>query len=164
VFHLELRKAQHAMNRFNVPEQELGELVRRWVRGHAVEIGDRSWRASETELTILEGPELAPGELALGRGWRNARRRGTDVTEKVLSAARGSAAGSASSMPAAGEPAASAGDALAMGVQLGALLGPDAARLLDAWRSVAAEMPGLAPSEAIAEAERRLEAGAGEQP
>ena len=47
-------------------------------------------------------------------------------------------------------------DELALGVELAALLGPDASRLLAAWREVAARASGLSPSESLALAERQL--------
>ena len=47
-------------------------------------------------------------------------------------------------------------DQLALGVELAALLGADAARLLAAWREVAARASGLSPSESLALAERQL--------
>ncbi len=47
-------------------------------------------------------------------------------------------------------------DQLALGVELAALLGPDAARLLAAWREVTGRASGLSPSENLALAERQL--------
>jgi hypothetical protein len=47
-------------------------------------------------------------------------------------------------------------DQLALGVELAALLGPDASRLLAEWRQVAGRASGLSPSEALALAERQL--------
>lgn len=47
-------------------------------------------------------------------------------------------------------------DQLAFGVQLAALLGPDASRLLAAWREVSGRASGLSPSETLALAERQL--------
>jgi hypothetical protein len=47
-------------------------------------------------------------------------------------------------------------DQLALGVELASLLGPDASRLLAAWREVAARASGLSPSESLALAERQL--------
>jgi hypothetical protein len=47
-------------------------------------------------------------------------------------------------------------DQLGLGVELAALLGPDASRLLGAWREVSARASGLSPSEALALAERQL--------
>ncbi len=48
------------------------------------------------------------------------------------------------------------GDQLALGVELAALLGADAPRLLAAWREVASRASGLTPSESLALAERQL--------
>ena len=48
------------------------------------------------------------------------------------------------------------GDQLALGVELAALLGPDASRLLAEWREVAGRATGLSPSETLALAERKL--------
>ena len=48
------------------------------------------------------------------------------------------------------------GDALSAGVELAGLLGPDAPRLLAAWRSVYGRTAGLTPSESLAVAEREL--------
>jgi hypothetical protein len=45
---------------------------------------------------------------------------------------------------------------LAVGVELAALLGPEASALLGAWREVAARASGLSPSESLALAERQL--------
>lgn len=62
-------------------------------------------------------------------------------------------------------PASDAGggstDALGAGVELAALLGPDAARLLAAWREVSGRTAGLSPSESLALAERDLGGAAG---
>lgn len=49
-----------------------------------VELGDQQWDPGESALRILEGPELSPPELALGRGWNNAERSATDVTTRAL--------------------------------------------------------------------------------
>jgi hypothetical protein len=58
---------------------------------------------------------------------------------------------------------ASRSDELALGVELAALLGPEAPRLLAAWREVGARASGLSPSEALALAERQLQdQGAGQ--
>jgi hypothetical protein len=58
-------------------------------------------------------------------------------------------------------PAGASADELALGVELAALLGPDAAGLLAAWREVTARASGLTPSESLALAERQLEDHAG---
>jgi hypothetical protein len=54
-------------------------------------------------------------------------------------------------------------DPLTLGVQIAALLGPDAVRLLDAWRGAAVGTPGLAPSESLALAEQALRGATGSQ-
>jgi hypothetical protein len=56
-----------------------------------------------------------------------------------------------------GASGASGADELALGVELAALLGPDAPRLLAAWRDVAVRATGLSPSESLALAERQLQ-------
>jgi hypothetical protein len=48
-------------------------------------------------------------------------------------------------------------DELGLGVELAALLGPEAPRLLAAWRKVAARASGLSPSESLALAERQVQ-------
>ncbi len=48
-------------------------------------------------------------------------------------------------------------DELGLGVELAALLGPEAPRLLAAWREVAARASGLSPSESLALAERQVQ-------
>jgi len=49
-----------------------------------MELGDHEWDPGESELRVLEGPELAPSQLALGRGWGNAERSAVDVTAQVI--------------------------------------------------------------------------------
>ncbi len=41
-----------------------------------------------TRLTVYEGPELRLDQLSFGRGWQNAERTASDVTERVLARAR----------------------------------------------------------------------------
>ncbi|MCW3065102.1 MAG: hypothetical protein JWN32_2274, partial [Solirubrobacterales bacterium] len=103
---------------------------------------------------------LAVEELTMGRGWRTAERRGEDVTERMLAAAK--AAAPAQERPSPGSVAPGIADPLALGVQLASLLGKDAGRLLDAWRAVVARSAGLSPSESLALAEREIAAGGGE--
>ena len=52
-------------------------------------------------------------------------------------------------------------DPLAALVQIGALLGPEAPQLLEAWRAAAAADPSLSPSRALAAAEDSLSGAAG---
>jgi len=188
VFHLELRQFPHNVCRFNLSEGELRAIVEPWAREQVVEVGERKWSPHTARLTILQGPHLDVGQLAMGRGWRNAQRQSEDVTERVVAAAGeagdgpGAGAALAVETPAptvaatdalavaavlpSGDPAQAApaggslgSDPFALGVRMAALLGPDAMRLLDAWRTAAAESPGLAPSETLALAERAVRSG-----
>jgi len=75
-----------------------------------------------------------------------------DAATEAAAAAIDEGAGEAA-VAAVGSPAA---DELALGVELAALLGGEAPRLLAAWREVAARASGLSPSETLALAERQL--------
>jgi hypothetical protein len=89
VFHVELRQFPHVWRSFNLGAEELEKaIVTPWVRGEAVEIGDRRWAPERAKLTIYEGPRLRPDEIGMGRGWPNAIRSGEDVTDSVLAAAK----------------------------------------------------------------------------
>jgi hypothetical protein len=174
VYHVELRHFPHNSARFNLNQRELGAIVEPWARGQVIEFGEQRWNPREAEIMILEGPQIPLHQLKVGRGWRVAERSGTDVTDAVIAAAReaffaggggtqahavGAAAGdspAAGGAPAAGGVASA--DPFTLAMQVGALLGPDAMRLLDAWRAAAASSPGLAPSEALARAEQVVRA------
>ena len=99
----------------------------------------------------------------MGRGWPTARREGEEVTDRILREARKAleemAESRSAAPPAAPQPSANGAqgsDQLALGVELGGLLGAEPGRLLAAWRAVAARSSGLAPSESLALAEREL--------
>jgi hypothetical protein len=182
VFHVELRQFPHSFNAFNVDDAELWAIVEPWINDRVFEAGELRWNPRAGTILILEGPHIPVDELSMGRGWRTAQREGEDVTERVLAHAReviaemneqasgvaeAGVAGSDLDPAEAGDVAAvdsgepaqdgtSAGDALSLGVALAALLGPDAQRLLAAWREVSTRAAGLAPSEALALAEREL--------
>jgi hypothetical protein len=162
MFHIELRQFPHNHSRFNLSEEELRALVDPWVRERWVEMGERKWNCNQAKLTILEGPQLAVQQLSMGRGWRTAQREGEDVTERLLAAARSAIQQAPQAPVLAGTQAAGMGaggvlgDPLALGVQIASLLGPDATRLLEAWRTAAVATPGLAPSESLARAEQQL--------
>lgn len=175
VYHLEIRKFPKALTRFNQTGQQVGAIVLLWVQERILDLDDQKWSPHEATLTILEGPAIPLEGLSMGRGWRTAQREGTDVTERILAEARQAlaegAAGLATAAPgqratapapltvAPGmSPSTPAPDALALGVELAGLLGPDAVRLLAAWRDVTARTGGLAPSESLALAERELRA------
>jgi hypothetical protein len=84
-FHVEIRRSFRRAWAFNLDEQRLRrEVVDPWRHGGPVELGDQEWDPRECELRILEGPELAPADLAMGRGWNNAERSGRDVAAEIL--------------------------------------------------------------------------------
>jgi hypothetical protein len=161
VYHIELRQFPHNHCRFNVTERELRALLAPWVLEKPLELGERKWSPHEATITVLEGPQLELHELSMGRGWRAAQRQGEDVTARVVSAA--AAAMSAAGARAASQPApaprsdaSGVADPLSLAVELASLLGPDAARLLAAWREVSTQAPELSPSEALGRAEAAL--------
>jgi hypothetical protein len=153
-----MRQVPHNACRFNLSEAQLRPIVDPWVLEKLVDFGERKWMPYQARLTILEGPEMAPQQLTMGRGWRTAQRQCEDVTARVLAAASTAAEEAAAQGPAGpkGDGAGTLADPLAVGVQIAGLLGPDAAALLAAWRAAASSSPGLAPSDALAAAERNL--------
>jgi hypothetical protein len=170
VFHVELRQFPHNMCRFNLSEQELlDSVVEGWAQERWIEFGERKWNPHQARLTVLEGPQLAVEQLAMGRGWRNAQRQSEDVTERVLEHARARARArqdaQARTTSAAGAAAVPAGAATGLGAataagaadgQLLELLGADPEALLASWRLTATRRPELPPSEALALAEATL--------
>jgi hypothetical protein len=171
MYHLELRQFPHNLCRFNLTDQELRAVVEPWAREQVVELGERKWSPHQARLTILEGPQLPIEQLSMGRGWRAAQRQSEDVTERVLAAAdeAGEGAGEGAARVSAQGASPGAGllsDPLALGVpadlrSVASLLGPDPARLLDAWRAAVVGSPGLAPSESLALAEQALRSSGG---
>lgn len=143
MFHVELRQFPHNFCRFNMSEQELrAAVLTAWARKEWLEFGERKWDPNQATVTVIEGPRLSMPELSMGRGWRNAQRAGTDVTERVLEAAR-----------AAQEPAQAGAPSAAAEEDLVALLGPDSEPLMRAWRLAMESHPDRRPSECLALAE-----------
>ncbi|MGZ4186459.1 MAG: hypothetical protein ACXVUE_07565 [Solirubrobacteraceae bacterium] len=89
MFHVELRQFPHQARALNLSREELeSRILEPWVTGAPIAMQDRRWTSEKAKLTILEGPELRPDEIGLGRGWNNATRSGTDVTETLLEEAQ----------------------------------------------------------------------------
>jgi hypothetical protein len=163
VYHVELRQFPHNFCHFNMSEGELQEAVLDgWVRGRWIELGERKWNPEQAKLTVLEGPHLPIEELSLGRGWRNARRHGQDVTERLLAeraAAVGESAQGAGTMdgPAAGRAVqqaraqALAADSLALEVL--ARLTDRPTPIAQAWRQARERYPDRPASDCLALAE-----------
>ena len=169
MFHVELRQFPHNFCRFNLSEQELrAAVLDAWARREWIEFGERRWDPHQANLTVLEGPRLSMQELSMGRGWRNAQRRGSDVTERMLEAVRseqpagvlvdegGQAPTQAVATPSVvarapertdSDPAASPAE------ELVALLGEDPLPLMRAWQLALERHPDRTPSECLALAE-----------
>lgn len=96
-FHVEVSTALRHARAFNLSAEELRQTVLEpWLSRRSVELGDRKWNPEESELKVLEGPELGNPDLNFGQGWSNAQRSAADVTARVLGAAqetRGAGAG-----------------------------------------------------------------------
>lgn len=89
VYHVELRQFPHVARVFNLSRDELeSRFLSPWVGGAIIDHEDRRWAPERSKLRILEGPELRPDELGMGRGWDTATRSGTDVTDAVIARAR----------------------------------------------------------------------------
>ena len=85
MFHVELRQFPHQARAFNLTREELdARILAPWAAGAAVELDDRRWLPERAKLTIYEGPELAPEDLGMGRGWGNVTRDGAEVTARLL--------------------------------------------------------------------------------
>jgi hypothetical protein len=86
MFHVELRRGRfHAARLFNLEQAELLErIVEPWRRGAVVAIEGRRWPLRDTAVAIREGPRLSAEQLAMGRGWQEARRHTADVTSAWL--------------------------------------------------------------------------------
>ena len=163
MFHVELRQFPHNFCRFNLTERQLCTMVvDAWTRGDWVELGERRWDPRQASLTVIEGPELPIQDLSMGRGWRNAQRQGSDVTQRMLSAARGGQAAGASgsaglqgtaSSASAGLQTATSGGVELLVSQISALLGEEPLPLMRAWQLALERHPDKTPSQCLALAE-----------
>jgi hypothetical protein len=85
VFHVELRQFPHQARAFNLTRDQLdARILSPWMSGSPVELDDRRWSPERAKLTVYEGPQLAPEDLGMGRGWANVTRADEDVTARVL--------------------------------------------------------------------------------
>ena len=86
MFHVELRQFPRNTHAFNLTDRELyASVLAPWTAERTFELAGQKWRPDEARLTILQGPQLQPHETSMGRGWANALKRSSDVTETVLS-------------------------------------------------------------------------------
>ncbi len=87
-YHVEIRRSFKRAWLFNIDEARLAATVLEpWIADRPLEIGDRRWEPRESDLRIIEGPQLAAPDLAHGQGWNAAERSGEDVTRRLLAAA-----------------------------------------------------------------------------
>lgn len=85
MFHIELTCNPNSVWRFNMTEQQLyTSVLVPWAKGESIELGEHTWRPSDTKITVVEGPQIPVGRLTLGRGWPTARREGKEVTTEVI--------------------------------------------------------------------------------
>jgi hypothetical protein len=87
-FHVEIGGGLNHARAFNLSADELAEaILRPWLAGHPIRLGDRDWEPRKSTLRILEGPHLDTPDLSFGQGWSNAERVSEDVTKRELAAA-----------------------------------------------------------------------------
>ncbi len=85
-FHVEVSSPLHHARVFNIGDPELEQILRAWIAGQTLELGEQEWDPQESKLTILEGKALEGPDLAFGQGWSNALRSAEDVTRSMLEA------------------------------------------------------------------------------
>ncbi len=96
-FHVEVSSGLQRARAFNLDAEKVrSSVLEPWLAQRPFELGDLKWDPEESELRVLEGPQLSNPELSFGQGWANAERASEDVTTRVLGAvqeARGAAPG-----------------------------------------------------------------------
>jgi hypothetical protein len=148
MFHVEMRMGAEVVRQFNLSEQGL------WTRYLAPLMADRDFvleghdfTPRKTRISIFEGPQLRPDQLALGRGWQNVERSGNDVTEAILARSHEYVSAAQASPPTVPVP-----DALRERLIGRLSAGPVT---FDEITDMAAELtPGSAAGEQLASAER----------
>jgi hypothetical protein len=84
-FHIEVSRGLNHARAFNLSEAVVQRsIVDPWINDREIELGDHKWLPKESELRILEGPELSNPELSFGNGWANAERGGEFVTKRLI--------------------------------------------------------------------------------
>ncbi len=161
MYHVELRESFHNLCHFNLDSGALGAIVKAWTTDPWVEIEGRKWNTDRAKLKIIEGPELPLDQLTMGRGWRAAERQGTDVSDRILEAARAAAHGASQqgAAQAVAQQAVPDGalEADSLGLELLSLLADGPAPLYYAWRLAAKRFPERTAGEALMLAERSVE-------
>jgi hypothetical protein len=85
-FHVEISSGFRQRARaFNLDEATLRvTILEPWAAGREIQLGDKRWQPRDCKLVVLEGPELADTDLAMGRGWSNAERASANVTRELV--------------------------------------------------------------------------------
>jgi hypothetical protein len=84
-YHVEISSSLHRARAFNMEQDELERIiVRPWLEGRQVELGEREWEPQQSTLKILEGRHLESTDLAFGQGWSNAEREADNVTRRLI--------------------------------------------------------------------------------
>jgi hypothetical protein len=89
MFHVEMRMGMNVVREFNLSDQRLWlDFLAPLMADQEFTLEGHDFTPRHTRLTVYEGPELRLDQLSLGRGWQNAERTSSDVTERVLERAR----------------------------------------------------------------------------
>ncbi len=89
MFHAELRQRPNVARAFNLTAAQLGaQFLAPIAAGSSFEYAGHEWDGATVKLTVLEGPRLEPGQLMLGRGWANAQKFSTDVSDRIATRAQ----------------------------------------------------------------------------
>jgi hypothetical protein len=159
-YHIELRQFPHNLCRFNLSEQELyATIIEPWAREQWIELGERKWSPHQAKLTVLEGTHLPVEQLSMGRGWRNAQRKGREVTEHLLASVKaGTETGiqAAHSVTAASQTREEGLLADSLGLDLLAQLAEGPVSLRRAWELAVARHPDRGIGDCLALAERAV--------
>jgi hypothetical protein len=87
-FHVEVSAGINHARVFNLNREDLmAKVVGPWLEDRTIAMGEREWAPRDSDLKILEGPEMAGPDLAFGQGWANAERSSENATRRLLSEA-----------------------------------------------------------------------------
>lgn len=84
-YHVEISSSFHRARAFNIEQDELERtIVRPWLEGRTIQLGEQEWEPTKSTLKILEGRHLDSTDLAFGQGWSNAERLAENVTRRLI--------------------------------------------------------------------------------
>jgi hypothetical protein len=91
-FHVQLRDGRDSVRAFNLSEDEVRtKFIAPLRAGVMFTFQDKDFEPRKAQLMVIEGEHLGLGELGIGGvGWANVAKRGTDVTQRFLTASGGS--------------------------------------------------------------------------